>query len=153
MKNIYLLFLSCCCLQTSFSQEVKDSTTKKDRKIYFKVFYAPSYCFKKTQSDTTQLLLTNTPQEDVRFLTYNSKDEIGLYGYEMGFLSEILLSKNVFIDIGLSYERMGYRTRKNAEVYVKQTYQMFPYVSYDTTNSVQIKRTYNFISVPLTITL
>ena len=145
LLTLYFVFSFSCF---SFSKEQKDSTLFGEKKIHFKVFISPFYSLEHTQSGMTQLSLSNTPSEDIQHLTYASKDEKGMLGYEIGVLTEMSVSKNVFIDFGLSYGKINYQTIPNTIIYVSQTSQFMPVSNYST-NYIQVKHIYTYFSVPI----
>jgi hypothetical protein len=105
-KKLKVLFCIILLSPTAFAQ--KDSTAKKGKRVYFKLFYSPGYSYRTTKLSTINMYdnFGGYGNSSVNY-SYNSNQQIGAFSFNLGLETEIKLNKRFSLGIGLSYNSMG----------------------------------------------
>lgn len=151
MKKIFLslLFIFIFLFAFSFKNQGQNDSLKTKKRLSLNIYYSPFYSFKKAGSSNTELYFGGNALEGGRSLEYNSKDETGRIGHEVGVFSKIWLGGKFFSYIGLSYSQLKFVTKKNTVIYITDFFTMQPLILRDTSTSLTITRKYNYFSLPI----
>ena len=124
---------------------LSDSIPKKEKSVFVKFFYSPQNTHKVKNGDSV-FFKDNSPDFPSGY-KYSDSSEISAYGYEIGILLEIKLSKKWNINTGMCYDKQGYMTNN---ISIKYTdYPFFNGIAYSSYSNQQLTFDFRFISIPL----
>ncbi len=130
-----------------------DSIRHQQRNVYFKVSFAPTFNFMVNIDSIARIKLGYLGIDGSPHYTYEAKRETGDPGHAVSALIEIRLIKRLFLDAGVGFERLNYKTKDNTVFYVEPSWEGFrpnqPLQGYFRTDN--IKQQYHFISLPLSL--
>ena len=110
MKGNILIIIICISCVFGFPQTYRSSfdvldaksydgqgerdTTKKEKRIHFKIIFSPDLCFRKSHSEIVGIDVIRSQSSDI--LAYNSDQEIFKYG---GFILLICIQIKWVVDV------------------------------------------------------
>ncbi|MFL5762315.1 MAG: outer membrane beta-barrel protein [Bacteroidia bacterium] len=89
--------------------EKKNDSTGKQRNVYVKLFYAPKVCGRIRNTEATVLEDSYYGNSHTSY-SYDTDLETFRYGQEAGILLSFINRKHFNLDIGLGYDREGFKT-------------------------------------------
>lgn len=125
----------------------KDSTSHRKKLLHVKINYSLFYSFMKINSDVTYIRVNEGDYGE--YLSFNSSDEEGKFGHEIGIVMETCLTKKLNLSFGISYSNVNFETRDSTLFTVSGYHDWPPGVYLYQTKGFQLEQHYKLASVPL----
>jgi len=123
----------------------------KSKKFSFAFYGGATYAFRNDGSANRSVHLSLNPSESYHDVAFPSSRERGAIAKNAGFYVEFRVRKNLFLNLGLNYSQVFYQTKNNTTFYITSKGNASPNTFYATTNELQIKERYYFLSVPICV--
>lgn len=150
MKTTKCILLFLLLGFSTMAQEKKETVLKKERKVFVKFFFSPTYSFNVAKASQSTII-TSYPDWYVKY-TFDNKKEVGDWGFNCGILLDIKLNKRINMETGIMREEINYKINKGT-VFLTEEYgdqQNGPPV-FETRNDIAIKHKYIFFTAPLIV--
>lgn len=124
-----------------------DSAWQKQKKVFVKLFYSPQLTYRRDIGDRTRVQGYNSGNS-WSSTSYESKEEIPKYGYEIGLVFEFALGKRLNLNTGTSFETQGFKTDSNITTTTSGWGDIIGNFSY-TSNNKSFNYSFYYLSIPL----